>query len=669
MAGSADSPSKIPNHRDEGRPATLEEALRLHQAGDFQAAHQLYQQILMAEPERADALHLLGLLYLQTGNDEEAVRGFSRAIEINPADPAYHSNLAIALVNQGKIDEAEASLRKAVELNPGYAKGHNNLGNVLMMKGELAEALGNYEKATGLDPAYADAHNNLGNALYQMEREEEAVSSYRRALEISPGFADAHAHLGLVYRDRGMTKEASTHFRKELESRPSDGARIKLALLLPPIYQFRDDILSRRTGLEGQIDSLLERKIEIHDPVKEVGLTNFDLAYQNMNDRGIQEKLGKLYASLAKTYPCERPRRNKIRIGFISNFFKNHTIGKYFIGMIEKLSREKFEVVVLSISHHKDEIGRRFKDKADDYVCITSNWKIAHDSVESRKLDVLFFTDISMDAVTYFLALSRFAPVQCVTWGHPDTTGIGNVDYFLSSQDLETEGADNHYSEELVRAENVGTYFYRPEPRGPVKSRADFGLPDDRILYLCPQTLFKFHPDFDLLLGEILRRDPRAELVLVCATYPQWGELLMGRFRSSIPDVTGRMRILPRQDETDFFQLMALSDVLLDTIYFTGGVSSYEAFSLGVPIVTMPSGFMRGRMTYALYRKMGVMDCVARTPKEYIEIALRLGTDPDWRRAVREKILGACDVLFENIAAVRELENFFVKAVETARGK
>src|SRR5262249_51239908 len=150
----------------------------------------------------------------------------------------------------------------------------------------------------------------------------------------------------------------------------------------------------------------------------------------------------------------------------------------------------------------------------------------------------------------------------CASWGHPVTTGLPTMDYFLSSVDLEPPGSESHFTEKLVRLPRLGVVYERPALPPARKGREAFGLPPRAHLYGCPQTLFKFHPEFDALLGEILRRDPEGLLVLIEGKYAHWNELLMGRFRRSMPDVIDRVRILQRQGRDDFLQLLAVCDVL-----------------------------------------------------------------------------------------------------------
>ncbi|MBT4429617.1 MAG: hypothetical protein HOC91_03800, partial [Nitrospinaceae bacterium] len=107
--------------------------------------------------------------------------------------------------------------------------------------------------------------------------------------------------------------------------------------------------------------------------------------------------------------------------------------------------------------------------------------------------------------------------------------------------------------------------------------------------------------------------------------------------------------------------------VSLDPISVGGGTTSYECLAVGTPLVTLPGEFQRARVTYAFYKKMEMMDCVASTPEEYVELALRLGTDHTYNKKMRDKILAANHVIFEDKNYVREMEDFIFRAVKKAR--
>jgi predicted O-linked N-acetylglucosamine transferase (SPINDLY family) len=289
--------------------------------------------------------------------------------------------------------------------------------------------------------------------------------------------------------------------------------------------------------------------------------------------------------------------------------------------------------------------------------------------IAALNLDVLMLADVGMNTTTYTLAFSRMAPVQCVTWGHPVTTGNASVDYFISSELLETPEADAHYSERLVRLSNLGTYYYRPDPPPLSRTREYFGLDPARHVYLCPQTLFKLHPEFDPLVAEILRRDPLGDLVLLEGRHAAWTQLVRERFARTMPDVAERVRFLPPWPRGDFMHLNRLADVSLDTLHFGGGNTTYEALAVGTPVVTLPGPFMRSRIALALYRKMNLLDCVAQSAEQYVELAVRLGTDPDARRDMSQRIEKASGALFEDPAEVREFERFLPWAAAGGPGQ
>ena len=179
--------------------ATISEALAIavqhHRAGRLQAAEQMYRQILQAEPNHADAIHLLGVIAHQMGRHAAAVEYIARAIKLKGNVADFHNNLGAALKGLVKLDEAIACYRRALQLNPDYVEAHNNLGIALNDQGKLDEAVIACRRALELNADYAEAHNNLGVALTGQGNLDEAVACYRRALALKPDYAKAHSNL------------------------------------------------------------------------------------------------------------------------------------------------------------------------------------------------------------------------------------------------------------------------------------------------------------------------------------------------------------------------------------------------------------------------------------------------------------------------------------------
>jgi protein O-GlcNAc transferase len=641
--------------------------------GKLDQALACYQKALRLKPDYHEAHNNLANTLVEQGKLDEAVASYRRALALNANNAQPHYNLGSVLARQGKLDEAAASFQKALRLKPDYGKAHMNLGLVFLDQDKLDQAQAELQEAVRVEPRNAAAYNNLGNVLKKQsklfadqKKLEEAAAFYRQALCLEPDLAEAHGGLGSVLGEQGKAEEAVGALQKALELRPSEWLRIAVATHLPIIYQSMAELESWRSRLVREIRLLREQQV-VHDATDKPALTLFYLAYQGCNDRDIQRDVARLYKVESSMFDVQssesQPRTSNtehraIRVGFLSSFFRRHTIGMLMGGLVKQLSRKDFEVIVLSVGRHEDEVAAFFKQHADRFVELPTHLPTARRIIEEQHLDVLIYTDIGMEPVTSTLAHSRLAPVQCTTWGHPVTSGMDTIDYFISSEALETEEAEQHYTETLVRLKNLPIFYYRPELPRPLLRKEDFGLTSESHVYACPQSLFKLHPEFDPVLGGILRGDPRGTVLLSWGSTPQWEQLLRQRFAATLPDVVDRIRFLPKLKRPEFLNLMAVSDVLLDPLHFGGGNTSYEGLAVGVPIVTLPSRLLRGRITFALYQQMGMLDCVVHSPGEYIELALRLGTDKAYRETVRAKIVDGNSVLYENSTGVKELEEF-----------
>ncbi len=199
---------------------TLAIALQHHQAGRLPAAEQCYRRILAAEPNHADAWHLLGIIAYQVGKHELAVEYIGRAIGSRGTVAAFHNNLGNALQGQGKLVDAVACYHRAVQLKPDYVEAHNNLGTALRAQGMLDDAAACYRRALELNPDHAEAHNNLGTALSDQGKPDDAVDCYRRAVQLKPNFAEAHNNLGTALQGQGKLDEAAACYRRALELKP-----------------------------------------------------------------------------------------------------------------------------------------------------------------------------------------------------------------------------------------------------------------------------------------------------------------------------------------------------------------------------------------------------------------------------------------------------------------
>ena len=204
-------------------PAGVEQmhkAVALHQSGRLDEAEKMYYDILRAEPQVADALHLLGLVYFGRNQLEDCVDLITSALLVNPGNPDAHANLGKALLDLGRFEEAEAAYRTSLELRPNHAETFNNLGNALKGMARHEDALACYRKSLEIDPGYAPAHNNIGNVLKDLRKFDQAIAHYHKAIELRPDYAIAYNNLGFALQDDGRHEEAIHCFRKALELNP-----------------------------------------------------------------------------------------------------------------------------------------------------------------------------------------------------------------------------------------------------------------------------------------------------------------------------------------------------------------------------------------------------------------------------------------------------------------
>jgi predicted O-linked N-acetylglucosamine transferase (SPINDLY family) len=309
----------------------------------------------------------------------------------------------------------------------------------------------------------------------------------------------------------------------------------------------------------------------------------------------------------------------------------------------------------------------QIRNPAVTFVILPERFDRMVEIIRACQLDVLYYWEVGTDTANYFLPFLRLAPVQCTGFGCQTTSGIPEMDYYLSCELVESVDAEDHYCEHLIRARTLLTYQFPVSLDGHPKTRDDFSLAAHQHVYLCAQHLGKIHPDFDPMLADILRRDDQGVVVI---TKDRWGHAaaqLQQRFQRTVPDVVDRIVFVPRLEPADYHSLTAAADVLLDPPHFCGVNTTYDALALGKPIVTLPSGYHRGGYSSGCYRKMGYTACVAASTENYMDLAVRLGTDADYRQSVEENIQQLNRQLFEDQDAVSECERIFQELIDRAR--
>lgn len=687
----------------------LRSVLEFQRLGDHPSAITRLQAFLRADPGHPDALNLLGLSLHAIGEANDALAAIRKAISVRPDEPIFHTNagaLAVAtgdvasgmahyrraleldpdcadacnnlgavLHQIGRTEQAEVALRRALEIEPDSANALVNLGNVLRALGREAESIVCYRRAIELSPNLAEAHNNLANILKTRKQYAEALESFDRALALQPRYSEARYNRGLAHTARGDVEAAKADLEAAIALKSDPRYRLALAGLMPTIPRSVVDIdYWRRHFVDGLNELLDEGVVSSGDPL-EAPVVNFHLAYHGEDDLDLLCLLSRVLRRMFPVLEWTAPRISQtpgqrgegpVQLGIFSTLLGDHAVTWTLRGLLETISGNGVELTLFTGHRMETQMMSELAAVADHIVYVPNALERARELIAAEQPDVLIYADIGMENLGYMLAHARIAPVQCALWGHPETTGISTVDYFISNETAEPDGAERHYCERLVRLGGVQTCYRRPVFEDGDVSEILKDVPTGATTYLCPQSLIKIHPEMDFWLAEILRRDSKGVLVF----FEQFDgddhvvtDRLRERWAEPFAGVFDRVIILPRVSVSDFLSVLSAADVLLDTWPFGGGNTSYQAFAAHRPIVTFPGRFLRGRGTLALYQHMGVTECVAQTPAEYVDISVRLGTEPDFHQRVTGLIRERSDVLFDDRRVCDDLLAFLNEVV------
>jgi len=648
----------------------------LHDAGDLPGAEQRYERVVALNPSWAAGHIALGEARMETGRAVEALEAFRAAAGVDPNNVRAWNNIGVAQQTIDRFDDAIRTFGHAITIDPRFALAHFNLARLYARRNDVAVALRHASESARLDARHVDSWLLIGDLQRRNRNMAACIAAYEAAARAQPDHLRACNALAEVIAEVGRTDEARSGYAVLAQRFPGNlKAALGANLLLPIVYRDREHLEQSRAQYTEGLARLREAapRLALRPGTRNLQdalWSNFYLAYQGQDDLALQSGFGDfmraVVAPAAERYLqpiARRAPRERLRVGFASYYFYDCTAGRYFMSWITHLDPKRFETIVYATGEQVTNDTRTIAAAASQFKSRPGRPVMAlAEEILADELDVLIYPELGMHPSTFALAHLRLAPVQCAGWGHPDTTGLPEIDYFLSSEAMEPANGQDHYREKLALLPGLGTRYAVPKAREGV-TRASLGLPEDKTLYLVPQSLFKIHPDNDAALAEVLARDPNGHLLLFASHHEQ----LTSEFAARLAAAFGQrglalhersLFLLPFMPHGDYLALNRLCDVMLDTRHWSGGNTSLDAFASGLPVVTLPGEFMRGRQSLGMAQILGVPELVARDPAEYVDIAVRLGKSPDERRALAERLAANRAALFERDEPVRALERF-----------
>ncbi len=678
----------------------IEEASQLHRSNDLAGAEKAYQKVLSESPENAEIHHLLGLVNAQQNKFEQAIKYFKQAIKVDSHNEKYFTNLGEAYLRNRNFTQALESHQQSLKVKEDYHEGYFHVGNTLRLSGKYLEAIQYYEKAIALNPKYLEALFYLGDMFQEMGKEDQALNYFNSCLSIDPdhlevnfklgllyeffgefdqsiehyektinntvGFKDSHYRLAQLFEDRGQIEKAKYIYSLLLESTVDDGLlNLKLSTIFPKIYtdnkhlkQFEKQVLKAVSTCD---------KIKL-DPSKLhlMSFRSFTGLALNENEKLVAKQ--KLSALNQTSLPVIENREvsKKPHIGFVVTAGKEGAFIKAMGGLVNNLDNEQFQITVIcSLPHGYRVLEPAIQNMKVGFLSLPKRFDYAAQTILNAKFDLLHYWEVGTDYLNYYLPHLRLAKVQCTSWGIPESTGISNVDYYLSSSFLETKESQECYSEQLVVFKKMPIYYNAFKIPEISIEQIDDQLLEECSLYVCTQELTKIHPDFDEILKGILMKDTQAQVVFIGDKHSSITSQIKSRFENSLGLLANRVCFLENMTEEKYWALLRKTDLVLDTPHSGLGVSdSFEILSNGIPIVTMPSKYPKGRIVNSIYRQMELISCVVDNNEEYIDLAVTLATNPAKKKLIQNQLKDKSSRLMKDSEAIAQMTDFFNKSLQ-----
>jgi predicted O-linked N-acetylglucosamine transferase (SPINDLY family) len=733
--------AQVPEHFD----ATHLLGVVALQEGRLDDAERLITSALRLNPTYTAALNNLGTVYLRRHELELACGQFERAVRLQPNSASALVNLGTVLRQLGRPREALVPLRRAYSQDPKSAIVCNLLGACLVDTGDALDAVKLFEAATLAEPDDAAGWGNLAIALNNTGNQGRALECAAKAVAMHPQSSAAIAAFAAVrfeqgeieaavatYRDAvalpdpstqtycafanalwtsGRCAEAFENLRRALAIDGNNAMALwKLAMSqCQPYYASGAEIDASRQAFAACLEDLQHwfRAAGRPEAYAAVGTTQpFFIAYHPFNNRDLLSRYGDVCCEWMASMPLDAPsvqsRRAQIhesgagprrmRVGIASAHIRDHSVWNAITkGWVHHLDKSRFEIWLFQLGSTSDEETVRAMGEAAHFEDRPKNLPTWCRAIRDARLDVLIYPEIGMDALTTQLASLRLAPVQAATWGHPETSGLATMDYYLSADALEPADAARNYREQLVRLPNLGVCVDPLTPAVAMPDLQALALPRDEPLLLCPGTPFKYSPLQDRIWARIaqglqtsgarrgwagiadrLRRKGHGRLVFFRSGNESMDGLLAQRLRRTFDaervDFDAHVSIIPYLDRRRFFGLMQQSALLLDTVGFSGFNNALQAVEAGLPVLAHEGKYLRGRLASGIMRRLDLPELVAASDEEFIGTAVRLAADATRCEELRAAIAERRSVLFNDLEPVRALERFLTETVSRSAG-
>ncbi len=571
----------------------------------------LYEKAIAARPEAAGGYIGLGFTHLRLGHLALAIRALQDAVarDSQSIDGLYM--LGKACLADGRGDAAEQAWQKLHLLAPAFEHAYADHCLLLFSRGKADEATALIKKGIDHHPQNADFHFYLGNLLAEQGDYSGALNAYARAKAIVPPWPELLSNMATALRQTGQL-DASIEALKAATELAPDSASILSNYLMGVQYS---DKFSR----QEKFDALQ--------------------VFAERFERPLLDQWG--------NYRNDPNPDRKLRIGYVSGDFRNHSLAFFIEPVLRHHDRSKFEIHCYYSHPSFDNISAKIKALADQWHEIFQ----MPDEALARKIradgiDILI--DLSgHTGHNRLLAFARKpAPIQMTWLGYQASTGLRAIDFRVTDEGMDPTGTSEAYhSEKLLRLTVSGAFTPSPEspPVNPLPARD--GRP---FMFGCLNNPSKITDEAIRLWARILTAVPDSQLMIGNATTDVI-DRLSGQFALYHVGVA-RLVFQPRVSLAGYLALHNQVDLALDTFPYNGGTTTFHSLWMGVPLIALAGDTSLSRVGMSMMNTLGLPEFCANTADEYVERAVWHATHLPELDAVRQSMRAKMEVLNQHMA-------------------
>jgi predicted O-linked N-acetylglucosamine transferase (SPINDLY family) len=569
----------------------IDKAYILHEQGHLTEALNLLEEVIAFDADNISALQHIALLYSQKGNHHAALKIYQHLNNILPGCSETLMLLGVEFAETGNFENAVNCFLECLKSEGNNATLHLMAGIAFDELDKRDEALHHFGSAFELNPEDDTTLTHLAKSLISKLRMTEAEQYLITALKINPANALAFNNLGRIYKSQGKSAEAVEAYRNALKLDSQNPVVVNNLLLclnyLPNISP--EAIFSEHQKLCNQVYHVPHRLSEQHS----------------------------------------QPANGKLRIGYVSGDFHNHSVAFFFEPVLLHHDRQKFAIFCYSNDSRDDDTTKRLKATGTEWRSIVGlSDEQAAEKVIRDEIDIL--VDLSGHSSENRLGLFALkpAPLQVSWLGYPHSTGLSQMDYYLTDSLCDPSGMTEHlYTEKLIRL--PGSFCcYLPPLQFPVVKpppAASTGI----VTFGSFNNFAKVNDTLIELWAEILSKVPGSRLFLKSMALGDQvtQKSVLAKFQS-LGISTDRIALLSVvKSALDHLALYAQIDIALDTYPYHGTTTTCEALWMGVPVVTLAGSTHAARVGVSLLTTVGCQELISVTANNYINIAVELARD------------------------------------------